>query len=449
VEGPVTTVDNSSGRGGVWRLLPYGIGFLGGVLILLLITSMQDVLHRRPALESGDLVILSGTDRSVGQQRQALVDRWNEKHPGNRARIVALPDSADLQHSAMISQAQQQRQQVDVYNLDVTWTAEFAAAGYIRELGDTDTGGFLPGPLTTCRFDGKLWALPFNTDAGLLYYRTDIFGQDGTGVLAQRPPSSQDMVTIADAAQRAHGPALKAGYVTQLKRYEGLSVNALEAIWAVGGEVVSDDGRVVLDPDKLRQALAPLAQGMVPAGSTPPSVLPASAQTDEEGSAQAFALGQVALMRNWPVWYGRLPQLSNGFDISSRFAVKPISHSVLGGQNLAIAAGTTRPVAAKALVEFLTSETSERTLFGAGGLPATRADVYRYKDVTTRQPYASALLTAVEQARPRPVTTHYPLFSDTFQDLVDRALHNNGQLPADAVRRMTDALNGRLPPPRS
>jgi multiple sugar transport system substrate-binding protein len=36
------------------------------------------------------------------------------------------------------------------------------------------------------------------------------------------------------------------------------------------------------------------------------------------------------------------------------------------------------------------------------------------------------------------------LFSDTFQDLMDRALHNGGQLPSDAVRRLTDALNGRL-----
>jgi multiple sugar transport system substrate-binding protein len=417
---------------------------LGGVLLLLLISSVHGILDRSVHLEPGDLVILSGTDRSVGQQRQALVDRWNDEHPRNHARIVTLPDSSDLQHSAMISQAQQSRAQVDVYNLDVTWTAEFAAAGYIREFGDTDTSGFLAGPLTTCRFGGKLWALPFNTDAGLLYYRTDIFGKDGNGVLAQRPPSSQDMATIAAAAQRAQGPTLKAGYATQLKRYEGLTVNALEAIWAVGGEVVSDDGRVTVDPDKVQQALAPLAQGMKTVGTARPSVLPDSDQNDEQATAQAFALGEVALMRNWPVWYGRLPQLSNGFDISSRFSVKPINHSVLGGQNLAVAAQSTHPAAAKALVEFLTSDASQRALFGLGGLPATRADVYGDDDVKTRQPYAPVLFTAVSEARPRPVTTHYPLFSDTFQDLVDKALHHDGQLPDDALRRLTNALNGRL-----
>jgi multiple sugar transport system substrate-binding protein len=434
-----------SGRGRRSALLPYGIGFLGGVLLLVLINSVHGIIGNRVELEPGDLVIFSGVDRSVGQQRQALVDRWNAEHPQNHATIKPLPDSADLQHSAMISQAQQRTEQVDVYNLDVTWTAEFAAAGYIREFGDTSTAGFLPGPLKTCRTnDGRLWALPFNTDAGLLYYRTDIFGKDGDGALAKRPPSSQDMVTIAAAAQRAHGPVLQAGYAIQLKRYEGLTVNALEAIWAVGGEVVSDDGRVTVDPDKVQQALAPLAQGMRAVGDTRPSVLPGSAKDDEQASAEAFASGEVALMRNWPVWYGRLPQLSRGFDISSRFSVKPIKDSVLGGQNLAVAAGTTRPAAAKALVEFLTSEASERTLFGAGGLPATRADVYRYADVKARQPYASELLTAVNEARPRPVTTHYPLFSDTFQDLMDRALHNGGQLPSDAVRRLTDALNGRL-----
>jgi len=444
MEGTVTTVALRSARSRRRRLLPYGIGFLGGVLLLVLINSVHGVLDRPAPLEPGDLMILSGTDRSVGQQRQALVDRWNAKHPRNHARIVTLPDSADLQHSAMISQAQQSRAQVDVYNLDVTWTAEFAAAGYIREFGDTDTRGFLAAPLTTCRFGGKLWALPFNTDAGLLYYRTDIFGKDDTGVLAQRPPSSQDMVTIAAKAKPVPGPTLKAGYATQLKRYEGLTVNALEAIWAVGGEVVSDDGRVTVDPDKVRQALAPLAQGSKTVGTAPPSVLPDSDQNDEQATAEAFASGEVALMRNWPVWYGRLPQLSNGFDISSRFSVKPINHSVLGGQNLAVAADSTHPAAAKALVEFLTSDANERALFGLGGLPATRANVYRDRDVNTRQPYAPVLFTAVSEARPRPVTTHYPLFSDTFQDVVDKALHHDGQLPDDALRRLTNALNGRL-----
>jgi multiple sugar transport system substrate-binding protein len=77
-------------------------------------------------------------------------------------------------------------------------------------------------------------------------------------------------------------------------------------------------------------------------------------------------------------------------------------------------------------------------------MPATRVDTYTDREVLAKQPYATALREALYKAQTRPVTTHYPLFSDTFQDLVSQALRNNGKLPADAVRRLTNALAGRL-----
>lgn len=431
------------------RLYPYAVGFLGGILVLVLIDSVRGIVDNSRELEPGDLVVLSGADTSTGAQRQHLLDLWNADHPRNQARLEELPNSADLQHSGMVSQAQQKDGRVDVYNLDVTWIPEFAAARYILPFGATDTDGFLPKPLETCKVNGTLWALPFNTDAGLLYYRTDVLGRDGERIPAQLPPSPEDMRQITSQPASPGAPGIQAGYVTQLQRYEGLTVNALEAIWAVGGEVVSPDGRVVMDPDQVARALAPLAQGSTAGPNQQPGLLADSQQDDEKQSAIAFASGTVTMMRNWPVWYGNLKHRpdqvsSKGFTIAEHFDVKPLRHSVLGGQDLAIAAGTTKPKAAKALIEFLTNPANERTLFGDGGLPATRADAYGDSGVLSKQPYAPVLFKALKDARPRPVTTHYPLFSDTFQDVIVQALHNNGKLPADAVRRLTDALAGRI-----
>ncbi|NJC74158.1 extracellular solute-binding protein [Planosporangium thailandense] len=431
------------------RLYPYAVGFLGGILVLVLIDSVRGILDHSRALEPGDLVVLSGTDTSTGAQRQHLLDRWNADHPRNQARLEELPNSADLQHSGLVSQAQRNDGRVDVYNLDVTWIPEFAAAGYIRPFGSTDTNGFLPQPLASCEFDHKLWALPFNTDAGLLYYRTDVLGKGGERIPAQLPPSPEDMRQIASQPPATGAPGIQAGYVTQLRSYEGLTVNALEAIWAAGGEVVSPDGRIVLDPDQAARALEPLAQGSTAGPGQKPGLLAESEQDDEKQTAIAFASGTVTMMRNWPVWYGNLKHRpdqasTSGFDITAHFNVKPLRHSVLGGQDLAIATGTTKPKAAKALIEFLTNPANERTLFGDGGLPATRADAYRDSGVVAKQPYAPVLLEALKDARPRPVTTHYPLFSDTFQDIINQALHNNGKLPADAARRLANALAGRI-----
>jgi multiple sugar transport system substrate-binding protein len=176
------------------------------------------------AEEDDPLVILSGRDDSVGEQRRLLVEEWNRVHPESTARIVELSPIADAQHSEMLARAQSEHPDVDVYNLDVTWTAEFAAGGYIQPLDESrvQTAEFFDGPLSTCRYDGRLWALPFNADLGLLYYRTDLLEQIGR-------PAPQDWDTLVDQAEAVRaisGDRPIAGYVGQTADYEGLTVTA-------------------------------------------------------------------------------------------------------------------------------------------------------------------------------------------------------------------------------
>jgi multiple sugar transport system substrate-binding protein len=161
----------------------FTLGICAGLALAVLFSVVRPLVSDGDALETGDLVILSGKDESANGQRQALIDQWNALHPQNKARIEELPGSSDSQHSEMVARAQSGRPGVDIYNLDVTWTAEFADAGYIQPLDEStvDIDGFLASPLATCRYEGDLWGLPFNTDAGLLYYRTD---------LVKHPPAS-------------------------------------------------------------------------------------------------------------------------------------------------------------------------------------------------------------------------------------------------------------------
>ncbi len=220
--------------------------------------------------------------------------------------------------------------------------------------------------------------------------------------------------------------------------------------------MVNAEGHVVIDSTAARAGLRDLAQGMAEAGSLPPAVLPESRTFTEKASTDAFRSGTVAFMRNWPVAYGQLEEdqeraAGGAFDISKNFTVTRLpGPSVLGGQNLAVSSSTTKPRAARELVEFLTSESSERKLFGDGGLPATRGAAYTDITVRKARPYADALLASLRNARPRPLTTYYTLFTSVFQDVVSEALApgrspaEQGRLPDDAVSRLTDALHGRL-----
>jgi multiple sugar transport system substrate-binding protein len=422
-------------RGWQVPLIWGAIGTILGVVVVLASTSIAAVVTDPDALEPGEIVVLSGRDDSVGGERQVLVNEWNALHPQSPARIVELSELADAQRSEMLAGAQAGGGDIDVYNLDVTWTAEFADAGYIRRLDDSrirpDT--FLPGPLATCYYRGSLWALPFNTDVGLLYYRSD---------LVPEPPTTWDQ--LADMVEKARADAGSSAddYVGQFADYEGLTVNALEAIRGAGGSVVDADGAVVLDDQK-----AAVTTGLEHLREiAPPGVPP----LDETTSVEQFRSGHALFMRNWPVANRAVTQQTGeGPPIGVGVAPLPGGSGVLGGQNLAVSARSDQPRAAQALIEFLTGERSQQILFERGGLAATRKVVYSDQTDRDLYPYVATLEEAIKNAVPRPVQPHYARFSEVFRDAVGRYLRESPQeavLPADLQDQLTAALQGRLAP---
>lgn len=409
--------------------LAFGAGAATTALVGLLVLLVVPVVFRPTNdLEPGPLVVLSGVDPSG--IRQKLISQWNVLHPNNRATLRELGDNTDAARTDMIKAAQAE-DPVDLYNLDVIDVAGFADAGYVRPLDEdhSDVNGFLSEPLDTCRYNGKLWCLPFNTDAGLLYYRSD---------LVTTPPDSLPRITQVSKAVLGESTdsRLQAGFAGQLRSdYEGFTVNALEAIWAFGGEVVDDNDKVVIDSKETEDGLRWLADGLT---KEPNVVLP---RANEEETTNSFANGTVVFMRNWPVWYKSVAKDPSQPVVP--VGVTALPASALGGQNLAIGAGSTRPRAAQALLNFLTSERSQQILFERGFFAATREVVYNDDVIRDRYRYAEALLDSIKRAHKRPVTAHYSTFSNIFRKIVNEALDNGGQLPDDATVRLEQALKGK------
>ena len=414
------------------RLSGWPGGLVIGVTATLLALSLTPLVrnHDGAAEPSGELVIVSGQDDSNGQVRQKLINEWNSHNPNHPARIVSLSSNADAQHSQMLAMAQA-GDRADIYNLDVTWVAEFASASYIKPLTGVNTAGFLKNPLDTGFYEGQRWALPFNTDAGLLFYRTDLV-KDLPRYLPPDPNYARQFLR----------PPLTAAYAGQFADYEGLTVNALEAIWGAGGNVVDKDLRVTIDSAATVKGLRRLADARYPPGGT----LRYALGDQEADATKAFTDGQVALMRNWPVQFNRIKPAESGsksaVDVAGNFEVAKLpTPSVLGGQDLAVAANSPRPQTARQLIEFLTSPASQAKLFADGFAPV-RASTY--DDPQIRKPrYAATLKAAVEAARARPMTPHYILFSAAFRDIVDDAIADKGDLPPGAVRTLANALKGQ------
>src|SRR5690606_28779342 len=91
---------------------------------------------------------------------------------------------------------------IDLMNMDVPWTAEFANAGWVRAWPDDAatevTEGRLETTVETATFDGRLYGAPLNTNTQLLWYRTD---------LVDEPPATwEEMLAMADELEAAGEP---------------------------------------------------------------------------------------------------------------------------------------------------------------------------------------------------------------------------------------------------
>src|SRR6188472_1134158 len=78
---------------------------------------------------SGKVAWCIGKDTS-GAFKTA-VERFNAQNPKLQAELLELPENADLQREQQIQRLRAESNECDVLGMDVIWTAEYAAAGWL------------------------------------------------------------------------------------------------------------------------------------------------------------------------------------------------------------------------------------------------------------------------------------------------------------------------------
>ena len=191
---------------------------------------------------------------------QPLIDKWNADHPDEKVTLKEQTVDANQQHDDLVRNFDAKSPDYDVASVDVVWTAEFAAKGYLQPLeGDLAivTEGVLQPVLESGQYNGKQYVGPQSSDGGMLYYRTD---------LVKTPPKTWDeMMGMCSIAKQNNMDC----YAGQFQKYEGLTVNASEAINGAGGQIVGEDGKTpeVDSPEAatgLSQLVDAYADGNIP-----------------------------------------------------------------------------------------------------------------------------------------------------------------------------------------
>jgi trehalose/maltose transport system substrate-binding protein len=357
-----------------------------------------------------------------------VVDNFNKANPNAKVKLLELPEDAVEQRRLQIQRLRAKSSECDVLGMDVIWTAEYAAQGWLKDVSDyiSQNGDkFIKSTVDTTNYQGKNWGVPFNSNAGFIYYRTD--------EVSSMPKDWESLYKEA---------ASKNGIVYQGFRYEGLTVNFLELLYSKGGSIVSDDGKkATADTQEVKDVLKFMADG-IKNGSAPKAVT----TYKEEESRRAFESGNATFMRNWPYAYslGKDSKIGSKFDISTFPGYKGNPGAgVLGGYNLGISAYSKNPEGSLAFIEFATAPEQQKIMATEASLPPTLTDVYDDPAVKKAMPFASELRDAIDQAKPRPVSPVYPQISEAIYNNVYAALQGD-MSPDEASSKMNEEIDKAL-----
>jgi multiple sugar transport system substrate-binding protein len=299
-----------------------------------------------------------------------------------------------------------------------------------------------PSTIEPATWNGRVWAMPWLMNVGVLYYRTDLLARHRL-----QPPKTWealvDQIVRVTAAER--DPRLD-GVVWQGRQYEGLTVNALEAMWANGARVLGDDGTAFPEEERAAGGLA-FMRALIVSGVSPSWVTAA----DEEMSRRHFGDGRAIFLRNWP--YAMDLFQAEGSPVRGKVGIAALPGRVggarhaasSGGAHLAVDRRTRHPELAAAFVRFMASAEAQKAMAMGGALNPTRMALYRDPDVIRAHPDFPVIHDLMLRARPRPVTPAYLMLSTTLQPEFSAALvgvKSPRQAVEHARRRLAYLLSG-------
>ena len=382
--------------------------------------------------KQGDTEYWGGKDLAGNMQK--LIDEFNAQHPNGKVTFHELPTQADQQRQQMIQNTQIKNAKMGILSIDVVWTAEFAAKGYVEAMPpDTSTDGMLKATVDAATYFNKLYGLPQTSDGGLLYYRKDLLDKYGLQV----PTSFDEMKAACDKITAGEKNSKLGCFAGQYNKYEGLTVNFDEAVHGAGGVIVGDDGKPNVATPEATKGLQTLTDWFKD-GHIPKAAI----TWDEEAGRVPFQHGELIFHRNWGYVYNHAANDKDS-DIKGKFDVAPLPGitgpgvSSLGGHTFAVAKNAENKGTALDFLKYVASPEVQKSNTLATSQSPVLESLYTDPDLVKKFPFMPTQLKSIQGAKPRPKAVEYGDVSLAIQDAAYGALQ--GQTQPDAALQALQA----------
>ncbi len=367
------------------------------------------------------ITVAAGTEGMELKLTRDLAEMYTAQNEGVRVEVLDTPKLARDRTGLYMEIFEAGSSEVDVFQIDVVSFGDLAEHLVdLYEYGaDAVAGDYFPAIIENNTVDGRLVGIPWFTDVGLLYYRTDLLEKYDLSV----PETWDDLKEAAQIIQdgeRAENPNFW-GFVWQGMAYEGLTCNALEWIASNdGGTIISPEGEITINnPNAIE--IVDQAAGWVN------TISPDGITRMYEEEARAFwQAGNAAFMRNWPYAYSLSQQ--HGSSVKGLFDVSPLPSgrsgsgaATLGGWHLGVSLYSEYPEVAADVALFMASYEGQKYRAIRGGFNPTIMGLYQDPEVLEAAPYFGSLYDALINAVARPSTItapHYPAVSELFYNAV-------------------------------
>jgi trehalose/maltose transport system substrate-binding protein len=370
-----------------------------------------------------------------------LVKKFSQD-TGIKVKLVPHPADSSASYSQLARTFSSNSSAFDVVMIDVVWTGAFAPYLYnLKTVLRKEAKQHSPGIILNNTVRGKLVAMPWFGDFGILYFRKDLLTKYGYSGPPKTWAQLGAMAKKIQDGERANNTNFY-GFVYQGNAYEGLTCDALEWLASSGGGQFIDGGKVTINNPRAA-AMLNLQRSWVG------TITPRGVTTYQEGeSEKAFTAGNAAFMRNWPYAYaiGQTGPIKGKFDVTTlprTGANAPVG--TVGGWQLGVSSFSKQPLAAVELVRYLTSPAVERYNAIFNSNVPTIPSVARRADVRKVNPWLKPEIANVKRVtRPsRFLGTKYNQGSQIIYQGINQIL--NGQDAKNVLPGLAQRLQRALP----
>lgn len=363
--------------------------------------------------EEVEITMAVGTVGIEQELAERAAEIFEEENPGVTVNIQAAPETSDERRSVFLQHLDRESPEIDVYQIDVIWPGEFSH--YLVDLNEYGAEEIadqhFAAMIENNTIDGELAAIPWFTDAGLLYYRTDLLEEYGFDGPPQTWDELEEMAAVIQAGEREDNPDFW-GYVWQGYDYEGLTCNALEWIHSHGGgRIISEEGEITVNNEQAVEAVNRAGNWI---GEISP---PETTGLVEESSRIIFEAGNAAFLRNWPYVYALASE--EGKAVAGKFDLAPLpageqgeSSAALGGWNLAVSRFSENKELAAELALFMAGPRIQKMRAVEGAFNPTIEELYEDEEVLAANPFFEDLYEVFENAVPRPSSQTGELYNE-------------------------------------